>query len=161
MLLAKVTTTVASSVVPQDTWSSSPPPWKTVSQSAAANCEVALFPFFRGHHSFGVVSCDGIGGGGWFAAASLEISSLNAHSLFSALSEAFKRGSEVDSILFRFPGTLGVLHGSSSHGRACCASNSSSHRCCSSRCCTPRQSCRSPGTHLIVILRTCLQVEEK
>ena len=67
---------------------------------------------FGGHRSFGVVSCDGSGGDGWFAAASLKVSSVNAHSLRSALSEeAFKQGSEVDSILFRFPAEVGdTLH---------------------------------------------------
>lgn len=68
--------------------------------------EVVLSPDVEGtvksfseHRSFGFVSCDGIGGDGWFTAASMEVSSLNDHSLLSALSETFQQGLEVESML--------------------------------------------------------------
>ena len=46
---------------------------------------------FSDHRSLGFVSCDGIGGGGRFAATSLEVSSLNDRSLLSARSETLSK----------------------------------------------------------------------
>ena len=61
---------------------------------------------FSDHRNFGFVFCDAFVGDGRFP-ASLEVSSLNNHSLFSAPSDAFQQGLEVESILFGFPAKVG------------------------------------------------------